>query len=176
VTLLISAGAAMAGNCEPCLRKIVPQLKEAGASDEEIQWAVIMAQRVKEQPMSIMKAVADELTGTQLSAQPVDETCPADKMVKDTKYKITLLIAAAAAMAANCEFCLNKVVPDMIEAGISETDMQRAVEIGQFIKDKPAEIMKEAADILTGSTLTKKSVTPEHNPCEPVARTAACCG
>ena len=30
---------------------------------------------------------------------------------------ITLLIAAGAAMAANCEPCLNKIVPDLIEAG-----------------------------------------------------------
>jgi len=176
VTLLISAGAAMAGNCEPCLRKIVPQLKEAGASDEEIRWAVVVAQRVKEQPMSIMKAVADELTGTGLSAQPVDEACPADQMAKDTNFKVTMLIAAAAAMAANCEFCLNKVVPDLIEAGVSETDIRRAVEIGQFVKDKPAEIMKEAADVLTGSTLLKGTVTPEDNPCEPAARAAGCCG
>ena len=28
-------------------------------------------------------------------------------------YKVTMLIAAGAAMAANCEPCLNKVVPDM---------------------------------------------------------------
>jgi hypothetical protein len=29
-------------------------------------------------------------------------------------YKVTMLIAAGAAMAANCEPCLNKIVPDMM--------------------------------------------------------------
>ncbi len=68
-------------------------------------------------------------------------------------HKVTLLIAAGAAMAANCEPCLNKVVPDLIEAGVAEADIRKAVEIGQFVKDKPAAIMKEAADALTGTNM-----------------------
>ena len=66
-------------------------------------------------------------------------------------HKVTMLIAAGAAMAANCEPCLNKIVPDLIEAGVAEADIRKAVEIGQFVKDKPAAIMKEAADALTGT-------------------------
>ena len=68
-------------------------------------------------------------------------------------YRVTMLIAAGAAMAANCEPCLNKIVPDLIAAGVAEADIRKAVEIGQFVKDKPAAIMKEAADVLTGSQL-----------------------
>jgi hypothetical protein len=68
-------------------------------------------------------------------------------------YQVTMLIAAGAAMAANCEPCLNKVVPDLIEAGVAETDIRKAVEIGQFVKDKPAAIMKAAADALTGTNM-----------------------
>ena len=74
-------------------------------------------------------------------------------------HKVTLLIAAGAAMAANCESCLNKIVPDLIELGIAEADIQRAVEIGQFVKDRPAAIMKEAADVLTGTNLSKISTS-----------------
>ena len=69
-------------------------------------------------------------------------------------YKVTMLIAAGAAMAANCEPCLNKVVPDLIDAGVAEADIRKAVEIGQFVKDKPAAIMKEAADALTGTNIS----------------------
>ena len=69
-------------------------------------------------------------------------------------YKVTMLIAAGAAMAANCEPCLNRVVPDLIEAGVAEADIRKAVEIGQFVKDKPAVIMKEAADALTGTHMS----------------------
>jgi alkylhydroperoxidase/carboxymuconolactone decarboxylase family protein YurZ len=71
-------------------------------------------------------------------------------------YKVTMLIAAGAAMASNCESCLNQIVPDLLEAGVAENDIRRAVEIGQFVKDKPAAVMKEAADILTGSQLSKR--------------------
>jgi alkylhydroperoxidase/carboxymuconolactone decarboxylase family protein YurZ len=71
-------------------------------------------------------------------------------------YKVTMLIAAGAAMAANCEPCLNQIVPDLLEAGVAEADIRKAVEIGQFVKDKPAAVMKEAADMLTGSHLLKR--------------------
>ncbi len=74
-------------------------------------------------------------------------------------YKVTLLIAAGAAMAANCEPCLNKVVPDLIEAGVPEEDIRKAVEIGQIVKDRPAAIMKEAADILTGTHLLQEPIS-----------------
>ena len=71
-------------------------------------------------------------------------------------YRVTMLIAAGAAMAANCEPCLNRVVPDLIEAGVAESDIRKAVEIGQFVKDKPAAIMKEAADALTGTHMSEQ--------------------
>jgi alkylhydroperoxidase/carboxymuconolactone decarboxylase family protein YurZ len=88
--------------------------------------------------------------------------------------KVTLLIAAGAAMAANCEPCLNKIVPDLIEAGVIEADIRKAIEIGQFVKDKPAAIMKEAADVLTGTHLLEKPVaagcpTEKSKPETPVA-------
>ena len=154
VTLLMSAGAAMAAGCEPCLRKIVPQLVEIGATDEEIHGAIYMGQMVKDRPAAIMKQVADEIAGTSFSETLDAASCPGDTMVKDDNFKVMMLIAAAAAMAANCEFCLNKIIPDLIEAGVSDADMRKAVEVGQFIKDKPANIMKEAADALTGGKLS----------------------
>ena len=70
-------------------------------------------------------------------------------------HKVTLLIAAGAAMAANCEPCLNKVVPDLIEAGVATSDIRAAVEIGQYVKDRPAAVMKEAADALAGTQLSE---------------------
>lgn len=79
---------------------------------------------------------------------------PRTEIPQIVDYKITMLIAAGAAMAANCEPCLNKVVPDLIEAGVAESDIRKAVEIGQFVKDRPAAIMKEAADALTGTSMS----------------------
>ena len=70
-------------------------------------------------------------------------------------HKVTLLIAAGAAMAANCEPCLNKVVPDLIESGVVTADIRAAVEIGQYVKDRPAVVMKQAADLLAGTRLSE---------------------
>jgi hypothetical protein len=83
----------------------------------------------------------------------IRELQPAKQYPEIVDFKVTMLIAAGAAMAANCEPCLNKVIPDLIAAGVAEADIRKAVEIGQFVKDKPAAIMKEAADVLTGSQL-----------------------
>ena len=83
----------------------------------------------------------------------IRELQPAKQIPEIVDFKVTMLIAAGAAMAANCEPCLNKVVPDLLAAGVAEADIRKAVEIGQFVKDKPAAIMKEAADVLTGSQL-----------------------
>ena len=84
----------------------------------------------------------------------ITELQAAKEIPKIVDYKVTMLIAAGAAMAANCEPCLNRVVPDLIEAGVAESDIRKAVEIGQFVKDKPAAIMKEAADALTGTRMS----------------------
>ena len=90
-------------------------------------------------------------------------------------YKVTMLIAAGAAMAANCEPCLNKIIPDLIEAGVAEADIRKAVEIGQFVKDKPAAIMKEAADALAGTRLSGKQ-KPEGCPSDKMKAASGCCG
>ncbi|MBW2408864.1 MAG: carboxymuconolactone decarboxylase family protein [Deltaproteobacteria bacterium] len=102
------------------------------------------------------------------------ETAKNDHEIVD--YKVTMLIAAGAAMAANCEPCLNKIVPDLIEAGVAEADIRKAVEIGQFVKDKPAAIMKEAADVLTGTHLSDQHAS-EGCPADTLKRTeSATCG
>ena len=90
-------------------------------------------------------------------------------------YQVTMLIAAGAAMAANCEPCLNKIIPDLIEAGVAEVDIQKAVEIGQFVKDKPAAIMKEAADALAGTRLSERQ-SSAGCPADNLKAANGCCG
>ncbi len=176
VTLLIAAGAAMAAGCEMCLEKIVPDLKEAKVADDQIRGAIMTGQFVKDRAAAIMKEKADKLAGTTLGGETDLDFCPGDTMKQDPGYKVMMLIAAGAAMGANCEYCLNRVVPELIEAGVSETDMRRAVEIGQFVKDKPAAVMKEAADVLTGSKLSEPSASPVECPADAMKKQeGGCC-
>ena len=75
--------------------------------------------------------------------------------------KLSLLIAAGAAMASNCEPCLDEVIPELIEAGVPGEHIRGALEIGQTVKDKPAGLMKEAADALAGTSLAKQPASEE---------------
>ena len=112
---------------------------------------------------------------TQIHAHKIKDEQSEKNISQIVDYKVTMLIAAGAAMAANCEPCLNKIVPDLIEAGVAEADIQKAVEIGQFVKDKPAAIMKEAADALAGTRLSEQHKS-EKCPSGGIKATGGCCG
>lgn len=47
-------------------------------------------------------------------------------------HKVALLAAAGAAMTAECRPCLNDIMPELEEAGVSEADLRWAMENGQF--------------------------------------------
>jgi AhpD family alkylhydroperoxidase len=87
--------------------------------------------------------------------------CPAEKMKKGENYKRVMLIAAGSAMAASCEPCLNMVIPNLIEVGAPDAEIRRAVEVGQYVKDREADVMKEAADVLAGTSFLDKEVPEE---------------
>lgn len=87
--------------------------------------------------------------------------CPAEKMKKDENYERVMLIAAGSAMAASCEPCLNMVIPNLIEVGAPDAEIRRAVEIGQHVKDREADIMKQAADVLAGTSFLDREIAEE---------------
>jgi len=112
---------------------------------------------------------------TLMNAHKIKDEQSTKDIAQIVDYKVTMLIAAGAAMAANCEPCLNKIVPDLIEAGVAEADIRKAVEIGQFVKDKPAAIMKETADALAGTRLSEQHKS-EGCPAEMMKTASGCCG
>ena len=138
LAVLIEVGAATAANGERYLIETLERLRAAGVPDERIRGAVEIGEAVKSRPAAVMKEAADVLTGTRLSPPPESGGCPAEGMPRGDAFLATMLIAAGAAMAANCEPCLNQAVPALIEAGVADADMQRAVSIGQAVKDRVA--------------------------------------
>src|SRR5574341_749358 len=62
------------------------------------------------------------------------------------------LIAIGAALAANCEPCLQYHVRRATEAGCTREAMRRAVEIAQDVKDTPARLLANLAGRLLGSS------------------------
>lgn len=60
---LIAVAAAIAGNCEPCLKFHFSQAKKVGCSKDEIKEAMKIAKMVKESPIQTIYELADKLVG-----------------------------------------------------------------------------------------------------------------
>jgi len=149
--MLVAAGSAMAAGCEPCLNMVIPNLMEIGVPDAEIRRAVEIGQSVKDRQADIMKEAADVLAGTGFLDEEVPEECVQDEMEILELDKNGMLIALGAAVAGNCESCLNAAFRGLQLAGASDEEIRGAVEIAQTVKEKPAGIMKEAAHKLTAA-------------------------
>jgi AhpD family alkylhydroperoxidase len=75
VSELIAIGAAIACNCEPCLKYHYSQAQKLGVSKEDMASAVGVAAMVKDSPHQAILRLADRLTGASLSA-PVSSPDP----------------------------------------------------------------------------------------------------
>ncbi len=73
--ILIAMGAAVASNCQPCLKKIVGLAEDADLDTTQIQGAVSIGQFIKDQPAGHMKELADELVGTNLTNKESSASC-----------------------------------------------------------------------------------------------------
>lgn len=56
---LVAIGAAVAANCEPCLKYHVRKAREAGLTDDQLRTAVSVARKVKETPARLILEAAD---------------------------------------------------------------------------------------------------------------------
>jgi AhpD family alkylhydroperoxidase len=148
--MLVAAGSAMAASCEPCLNMVIPNLIEVGVPDAEIRRAVEIGQYVKDRQAEIMKEAADVLAGTSFLDEEIPEGCVRDEMEILKLGKMSMLIAVGAAVAGNCEPCLNTAVRELKNEGATDEEIRGAVDIGQMVKERPAGIMKETAGRLIG--------------------------
>ncbi len=72
---LIAIGAALAANCDPCLRYHVRRGGEVGCTPQAMRRAVEIAQGVKETPARLVARLADRLLGSSLAPQRGDTPC-----------------------------------------------------------------------------------------------------
>jgi len=74
---LIAIGAALAANCEPCLRYHVRRGIEAGCTPEAMRRAVEIAHAVKATPARLLARLADRLLGSSPGPPGGDSPCEA---------------------------------------------------------------------------------------------------
>ena len=67
VAELVAIGAAIAANCEPCLKYHYREAQRLGVSKADMASAVKMAASVKDSPHQAILRLADKLTGASLS-------------------------------------------------------------------------------------------------------------
>jgi AhpD family alkylhydroperoxidase len=76
---LVAIGAAIAANCEPCLKYHRAQARKLGVAPQDMACAVAMAQKVKEAPARAILELANKLLGCTASAEdagaPPANTC-----------------------------------------------------------------------------------------------------
>ncbi len=84
VNELVAMGAAIAANCEPCLKYHYQEAEKLGVSKADMARAVAMGAKVKDSPHQAVLQLADKLTGGGLSqpADPSDRCCGPEGEVK----------------------------------------------------------------------------------------------
>jgi glycosyltransferase A (GT-A) superfamily protein (DUF2064 family) len=95
--------------------------------------------------------------------------------VKDLPPETQLLVAMGSAVAAGCQSCLERMVGLAQCEELDPAQMRAAVAIGQFVKDQPAQQMKELADRLLGSRLSGDGAGIECGCETATAAKSACC-
>lgn len=75
IQILIAAGSAVAAGCQPCLERLVALANSQEIPGNKMQAAVTIGQLIKDQPGNHMKALADRLVGSHLSAEASGAVC-----------------------------------------------------------------------------------------------------
>jgi AhpD family alkylhydroperoxidase len=84
VAELVAIGAAIAANCEPCLKYHYREAQRLGVSKTDMASAVKMAASVKDSPHQVILRLADKLTGASLShPAAASDPCCGDKAGTD---------------------------------------------------------------------------------------------
>jgi len=132
--------------------------REAGLTDVAVrikpEYVVAMAHF--EDPL-YQKIVELLPAGTQPADYIASVEVTARKEVSAVDYSpaVNELVALGAAVAANCEPCLQHHYHQAQKLGVSPADMARAVTMAARVKDSPHQAILNLADRLTGSALGK---------------------
>lgn len=135
---LVAVSASIASGCKPCTNYHFKKVREAKASDEEIQKAISEAMCVLASAKAIMNSHGLKLLG--ISEKIQDCGCT------ENATRIKELVSMGAAFAVNCTSTLKKHIAAANTVGISEQEIKSVLDLSLFIKEKAASHVNRIAD------------------------------
>jgi AhpD family alkylhydroperoxidase len=129
---LAAVGASLAAGCKSCADFHFQQVKQAGASDEEIEQAISDAIAVRDSAGGIMERYGLKLLG--LTPKGVADDDGADSTEGTTRVRELVRIAAAAALS--CTSSLEKHMALARCLDVTDVEIRSVVASARFIKGK----------------------------------------
>ncbi|UCH84317.1 MAG: carboxymuconolactone decarboxylase family protein [Candidatus Latescibacterota bacterium] len=136
---LVNIGASIATGCKPCTDYHFKKIRDAGASDEEIEQVISDAMDVRDRAKAIMESHGLKYLGITRDADvdpPTEETS-----------RTRALVRVASAFAVNCTTSVKKYIDRARAIGISDADIQAVLDSAQFIKGEAAHYVGQIAKL-----------------------------
>lgn len=127
---LVAIGASVAAGCQPCADYHFRKLREARASDQEIQQAISDAICVRDCAKEVMETHALRLLGRPRE----DVYCGGH----EDATRMTQMVDVAAAFAVNCTSSLQEHIAAARRVGVSDEELNSVLDLASFIRAKAA--------------------------------------
>jgi AhpD family alkylhydroperoxidase len=126
---LVAVGSSLAAGCKPCSEYHLKRVRSAGASDEEIEQAMIDALAVRDHAKKIMKRHGLRLLGLGKVGHTDDDH---DEDGESTRMKE--LVSVGAAYAVSCTASLENHIAAARFQGVADDEIEAVVGLARFIR------------------------------------------
>lgn len=128
---LVAVGVSLAAGCKPCADYHLTKVRRAGASDEEIEQAMMDAIAVRDKAKKIMRRHGFKLLGSKRVARTADDD---DELGEPTRMRE--LVSVGAAYAVSCTSSLEEHVATARSVGVADDEIETVVGLARFIRGK----------------------------------------
>ena len=135
---LVYLGASIAAGCKPCTSYHFRKVKEAEASDDEIQNAISDSANIRDIAKTEMETYAMVLLGISTQSEV--------KIDNQNPDRLTVLVSIGAAFAVDCTSTLNTYIDLAESVGITNEDINNIFRASKLVKMKAASHVDKIAE------------------------------
>lgn len=128
---LVAVGVSLAAGCKPCTDYHLKRVRGAGASDEEIEQAMMDAIAVRDKAKKIMQRHGFKLLGFKKGGRTEDDD---DELGEPTRMRE--LVSVGAAYAVSCTSSLEEHAAAARSVGVEDNEIEAVVGLARFIRGK----------------------------------------